>query len=196
MKEVLQAYSKHREVSAQESVARTCSLKMKSCSREVVFLPTGDNALKMSLPLSALQNKPADSLNVWMTSFVDKYRARPETPEFESMCLADFASHYRVVYGKQKKDGKQEEDGKRVRLLNDMGMIQKRMRGKPAIIRYARFSEKKDPENYYSRLLKLYLPHHSESSLKTVRPRTHERIYPQIRSSGPFPRINPLKDFR
>lgn len=65
MKEVLQAYSKHREVSAQESVARTCSLKMKSCSREVVFLPTGDNALKMSLPLSALQNKPADSLNLF-----------------------------------------------------------------------------------------------------------------------------------
>ncbi|KAJ8011952.1 hypothetical protein DPEC_G00063660 [Dallia pectoralis] len=49
MKGVLQAYSKHREVSAQESVARTCSLKMKSCSREVVFLQTGDNPLKMSL---------------------------------------------------------------------------------------------------------------------------------------------------
>ncbi|KAJ7983455.1 hypothetical protein DPEC_G00378220, partial [Dallia pectoralis] len=58
-----------------------------------------------------------------------------------------------------------------------MGMIQKRTRGKPAIIRYARFSEKKDPENFYGRLLKLYLPHRSESSLKTEMFPTHQEFY-------------------
>ncbi|KAJ8011953.1 hypothetical protein DPEC_G00063670 [Dallia pectoralis] len=87
------------------------------------------------------------------------------------MCLAEFASHYRIVYGKET------EDCKRFRLLNNMGMIQKRTRGKPAIIRYARFSEKKDPENFYGRLLKLYLPHRSESSLKTEMFPTHQEFY-------------------
>ncbi|XP_026010111.1 uncharacterized protein LOC113013437 isoform X1 [Astatotilapia calliptera] len=38
MKQIMQAYAKHREVSAQESVARTCSLPLKKCSRSVVFI--------------------------------------------------------------------------------------------------------------------------------------------------------------
>ncbi|RXN36713.1 replicase helicase endonuclease [Labeo rohita] len=67
MKNIMQAYSKHRQVSAQESVARTCSLPMKKCSRSVVFIPTDDDALKMSLPLSALHNKDPDSEDVWMS---------------------------------------------------------------------------------------------------------------------------------
>ncbi len=64
MKQIMQVYSKHRQVSAQESVARTCSLPLKKCSRSVVFLPTDDDALKMSLPLSVLQNKNPDSEDV------------------------------------------------------------------------------------------------------------------------------------
>ncbi|RXN36942.1 replicase helicase endonuclease [Labeo rohita] len=120
MKNIMQAYSKHRQVSAQESVARTCSLPMKKCSRNVVFIPTDDDALKMSLPLSALHNKDPDSEDVWMSGMIDKYRARPRTLEFEMMCLADFVSNYRVVYGRQTK-------GKNVhQLLNGMGFIQKR----------------------------------------------------------------------
>ncbi|RXN04162.1 replicase helicase endonuclease [Labeo rohita] len=103
MKNIMQAYSKHRQVNAQESVARTCSLPMKKCSRNVVFIPTDDDALKMSLPLSALHNKDPDSEDVWMSGMIDKYRARPRTLEFEMMCLADFVSNYRVVYGRQTK---------------------------------------------------------------------------------------------
>ncbi|RXN36610.1 replicase helicase endonuclease [Labeo rohita] len=71
MKNIMQAYSKHRQVSAQESVARTCSLPMKKCSRNVVFIPTDDDALKMSLPLSALHNKDPDSEDVWMSGMID-----------------------------------------------------------------------------------------------------------------------------
>ncbi len=101
MKQIMQVYSKHRQVSAQESVARTCSLPLKKCSRSVVFLPTDDDALKMSLPLSVLQNKNPDSEDVWMSGMIDKYRARPLTRDFEKMCLADFASECRIVYGQQ-----------------------------------------------------------------------------------------------
>ncbi|CAM4556297.1 unnamed protein product [Leuciscus chuanchicus] len=126
MKQIMQAYSKHRQVSAQESVART--LPLKKCSRSVVFLPTDDDTLKMSLPLSILQNKNPDSEDVWMSGMIDKYRARPQTHDFEKMCLADFASECRIVYGQQTK-------GKNVhQLLNGMGFFQKRTSGKAAVI--------------------------------------------------------------
>ncbi len=171
MKHIMQAYSKHRQVSAQESVARTCSLPMKKCSRSVVFIPTDDDALKMSLPLSVLHNKDPDSEDVWMSGIIDKYRARPQTLEFEMMCLADFVSNYRIVYGRQTK-------GKNVHpLLNNMGFIQKRTVGKSAIIRYARFSEEKQPEKFCGTLVKLYVPHRVNAQLKPQRYPTYQEFY-------------------
>ncbi|KAL3987658.1 hypothetical protein ACER0C_014773 [Sarotherodon galilaeus] len=104
MRAVMQAYSKKREISAQECVARACGLHMKQCSRAVIFIPTDDNPVKMSRPLSVLDNTTPESSNVWMTSLNDKYKARPETPEFEEMCMADFAATCRIVYGQQTKD--------------------------------------------------------------------------------------------
>ncbi|KAL2076326.1 hypothetical protein ACEWY4_028078 [Coilia grayii] len=163
MKQIMQAYSKNREVSVQEAVTRACSLKLKSCSRNVVFIPTDDNALKMSLPMAQLEARDPDSDNIWMTGLIEKYKARPATPEFEGMCMADFVSKYRVVYGSEK-------DGKNViPLEGNMGFIQKRTRGKDAVICYARFSEKKDPEKCYGSLLKVYIPFRSERQFK-IRP--------------------------
>nr|XP_021330385.1 uncharacterized protein LOC101882679 [Danio rerio] len=171
MKHIMQAYAKHRQVSAQESVARTCSLPLKRCSRSVVFVPTDDDALKMSLPISVLLNKNPESEDVWMSGLIEKYRARPLTLEFEKMCLADFASNYRVVYGQQIK-------GKNVlRLLHDMGFIQKRTVGKPAVIRYARFSEEKQPEKFYGRMVKLYVPHRHNAELKPEDFPTYQLFY-------------------
>ncbi|CAI5669453.1 unnamed protein product [Oreochromis niloticus] len=57
----------------------------------------------MSRPLSVLDNTTPESSNVWMTSLNDKYKARPETPEYEEMCMADFAATCRIVYGQQTK---------------------------------------------------------------------------------------------
>ncbi|XP_061154317.1 uncharacterized protein LOC133167487 isoform X2 [Syngnathus typhle] len=162
MKQIMQAYSKKREVSAQECVARACGLHMKQSSRMVVFVQTSDNALKMSYPLSLLEGKTQDSHEVWMTGLPDKYKCRPQTEEFEVMCLADFASRCRIVYGNQVK-------GKNVlRLLNDMGFVQKRTE-KPAVIKYCKFSEQKNPEEYHRTLLKLYLPHRADCQLKSER---------------------------
>lgn len=85
-----------------------------------------------------------------------KYKARPATAEFEGMCMVDFASKYRIVYGRYK-------HGENVILLqNEMGFIQKRSKGKDAVITYARFLEKKDPEKYYGMLLKVFVPFRSE----------------------------------
>ncbi|XP_026084957.1 uncharacterized protein LOC113060278 [Carassius auratus] len=171
MKQIMQAYSKHRQVSAQESVARTCSLPLKKCSRNVVFIPTDDDALRMSLPRSVLHSKDPDSEDVWMSGIIEKYRARPRTLEFEKMCLADFVSNYRVVYGRQTK-------GKNVLpLLNDMGFIQKRTVGKAAIVRYARFSEEKQPEKFCGTMVKLYVPHRVNEQLKPQGFPTYQEFY-------------------
>ncbi|XP_074542437.1 uncharacterized protein LOC141802702 isoform X2 [Halichoeres trimaculatus] len=161
MKQIMQAYSKKREVSAQECVARACGLHMKQCTRSVVFVQTDENALRMSYPMSFLENKTPDSDNIWMSGLPDKYKCRPETPEFEVMCLADFASTCRIVYGKQTKSKKA------FPLLNEMGYVQKRSNEKHAIIRYCRFSQEKNPEEFHRTLLKLYLPHRSDDQLKS-----------------------------
>ncbi|XP_027146424.1 uncharacterized protein LOC109138373 isoform X2 [Larimichthys crocea] len=186
MKQIMQAYAKHREVSAQEAVARTCSLPLKKCSRNVVFIPTDDNAVKMSLPMSRLKDISPDSDQVWMSGIVEKYADRPRKPEYECLCLADFASRYRAVYGQQSK-GKNA-----VPLLNDKGYIQKRTVGKPAIIRFARSSEEKNPERYYGRLLKLYFPHRSNDDLKSKEFPTYEQFYKCGRKWGR--EVRPLVD--
>ncbi|XP_076744837.1 ATP-dependent DNA helicase PIF1-like [Maylandia zebra] len=51
-----------------------------------------DNPVKMSRPMSFLESTTHDSCNIWMTSLSDKYKCRPETPEYEEMSLADFAA--------------------------------------------------------------------------------------------------------
>ncbi|CAJ1085629.1 uncharacterized protein LOC117832690 isoform X2 [Xyrichtys novacula] len=171
MKAVMQAYSKKREVSAQEAVARVTSLNMKKSSRSVVFVPTDDNPVKMSLPVSSLDNTTPDSLNVWMTSLTDKYKSRPESPEFEEMCMADFASTCRLVYGQQTK-------GKKVLpLLNELGFIQRRESDNAAVIRYRRISKEKYPEQFYGTLLRLYLPYRSDDELKRPYLPTYESFY-------------------
>uniref|UniRef100_A0A9J7WXW9 ATP-dependent DNA helicase n=1 Tax=Cyprinus carpio carpio TaxID=630221 RepID=A0A9J7WXW9_CYPCA len=85
--------------------------------------------------------------------------------------MAEFASEYRIVYGTQKK-------GKHVLpLQKNMGHIQKRTKGKPAVIRFARFSEQKHPEKFYGTLLKLYLPYRTDKQLKSSRFPTYESFY-------------------
>ncbi|KAM9811547.1 uncharacterized protein ACBT44_011070 isoform 1-T3 [Syngnathus typhle] len=108
------------------------------------------------------EGKTQESHEVWMTGLPEKYKSRPQTEEFEVMCLADFASMCRIVYGKQAK-------GKNVLpLLNDMGFVQKRTE-KHAVIKYCKYSEQKNPEEYYCCLLKLYLPHRADCQLKSER---------------------------
>ncbi|KAK7878952.1 hypothetical protein WMY93_034202, partial [Mugilogobius chulae] len=156
MKEVLQAYSKKREVSAQECVARACGLRLKQCSRAIEFLPT-DTSVRMSKPMSELENL-VNSEDIWKPNLLDKYRSRPETQDFEEMCYADFGSTCRIVYGDEKK-------GKNVmELLNDMDL-------------YYRYSPEKYPEQYHGNLLKLYLPHRGECQLKTPAFPTYQSFY-------------------
>jgi hypothetical protein len=108
-----------------------------------------------------------DDEDVWMTSLLERYIARPNTEEFENMCLATFASQFRVSRCKtptQIDDDTQEsnavsENSKTYTLNNGLGTISRK--SKPSIIRYARVHKEKNVEQYYHNLIRMYLPHRS-----------------------------------
>ncbi len=55
--------------------------------------------------------------------------------------------------------------------------MMKRTRTEPAVVRYPRFSPKKDSEKYFHSLLQLFLPHYEDWQLKPERLTTYEEFY-------------------
>lgn len=99
MKALGNVYLHNRELSAQEAVYRITSMPLKRCSRKVVFIPTGEFPIRMSLPLHVLQQQAkqgdTNEKNLWMISSTDRYRNRPN--QLQNVCLASFCSEYSVV---------------------------------------------------------------------------------------------------
>ncbi|XP_062591494.1 uncharacterized protein LOC134252984 [Saccostrea cucullata] len=183
LKKIGSAYLHHREVSAQEAVYRVCNLKMKECSRKVVFVPVGENPTRLSKPLSQIKRQKGvekendeddDENEIWMTNIIERYENRPNKPLFHDMCLADFCSVYRVLAKSQVPKTQNENV---FELQNSKGYIQKRTRTKPAVIRYPRFNAEKMPEKYYRSLLQLFLPHWNEAQLKPPGFELYESFY-------------------
>ena len=99
----------------------------------------------MTLPLSVLQNiakqRGKDTTDVFQTSIVERYWARPNKEPFPMMCLADFVANYRVVQAKYSdrddEDDQQSDDediGNAILLQDKKGAITRRK--KQAVIRY------------------------------------------------------------
>lgn len=149
-------------------------MHLKQCSRNVHFVPTGDNIVKMSKPLAVLQaqaaNQNVSSEDIWMTGIVDKYKSRPDGEPFEELCLASFVSEYRVLYGKETSVNK-------IELKNNAGFVVRRTRGKPAIVRYAMFSPTNNPEQFYHTLMQLFLPYKIDDQLKPPPYDKYEEFY-------------------
>ena len=100
---------------------------------------------------------------MWMTSVVDRYKHRPQSPPFKPLCLATFCSEYRVLSQSEVPSNPNESV---VQLQDNYGHIKKRSRMEPAVIRYARLSPTKDPEKYHHSQLQLFLPHYQDCELK------------------------------
>lgn len=61
-----------------------CSdMQLKNSLHSVIFIPTDENAVKMSLPMKYLQNKEPDATDIWVSGLTEKYKVRLETTEFE-----------------------------------------------------------------------------------------------------------------
>ncbi|KAG7999536.1 ATP-dependent DNA helicase PIF1 [Nibea albiflora] len=174
LKNLGSVYLHNRDVCAQEAVYRLTNMHLKECSRKVVFVPVGENTVRMSLPLKVLQHRASSDNfradDMWMLNLVDRYRNRPGSVDFQDMCLASFASQYRVL-------SKSETAVNKIQLGNDCGYIVKRTRTQPAVVRYVRFSETKKPELFYQSILQLFLPYYTDGQLKPVGFETFQDFY-------------------
>ncbi|XP_061168811.1 uncharacterized protein LOC133178060 [Saccostrea echinata] len=183
MKKIGSAYLHHREVSAQEAVYRVCNLKMKECSRKVVFVPVGDNPLRLSKPLSLIKKKSNleiisdeedDENDIWMTNIIERYENRPDNPVFHDMCLANFCSEFRVL---AKSEVPKKENENVFELQNGKGYVQRRTRTQHAVVRYPRFNVEKMSEKYHRSILQLFLPYRIEKQLKPPGFELYEDFY-------------------
>ena len=173
MRKLGNVYLNYREVSCQEAAHRMCNLHLKECSRTVVYLPVDENATRISLPLARIEAKAKKNEgddDIWFKNIVDRYQARPDGVEFDNMCLAQFASEYRMVYGQTNSQNK-------IQLKDDYGTMQKKMDGNFAVIRHPRHSKDTKPEKFYQGQLKVYLPWRHKCQLKPVGYETYEEFY-------------------
>lgn len=82
-------YLTHREISVMEAVYRVCGLKLKHCSRDVIWIPTDTESTRITLTINVIKsNAYRGDDNIWMTSIIDRYFARPLTNEFSNTSLA------------------------------------------------------------------------------------------------------------
>ena len=220
MKAIGSAYLHHREVGVQEAVYRACGLHMKECSRMVVFIPVGENPTRLTKPLSQIKRKRStekgkknenaledagiddndndhnDDEDIFMTNMVERYQSRPIELEFDKLCLAEFCSVYRILATSQIPKGKTTETVHQ--LQNGKGFIQKRSRSNPAIIRYPRFNEVRQPEEYHQSMLQLFLPYWTLSHLKPsgfdLYQTFYEKGYVQFKGDERLSRVKTIVD--
>ena len=173
------AYLTHREISVMEAIYRASGMHLKDCSREVVWVPIDMSSTRMTLPLSVLRQRDPDSEDVWATSVIDRYRARPNTRDFQGMSLAEFVSFFKISACGERKEktngdgilhetcgGREDttsDSSKCIPLNDNMGITTRRKAGKECIIRFPKASMSKDSERHYHNLLVLYLPHYSKN---------------------------------
>ena len=111
-----------------------------------------------------------------MPSIVDHYKSRPEHAEFDDLCLASFCSEYRVLPNSEVHSNVKHSNPV-YELQNGLGYVQKRSRTNPAVVRYVRFSESKEPEKYFQSILQLFLPYRKDCRIKPRQFKTYQNFY-------------------
>lgn len=103
----------YREMSTDEAIYRLLSIPLKVSNRKDIFLPTGlpEQRTRLLKSKKELESLPDDSVDIFQTSIVGRYAARPKT--IQHMCYADFASQY--VTGSNTKQDNNLDDAVKVR---------------------------------------------------------------------------------
>ena len=164
---------------------------MRHSNIDVLFVPTGlkKNRTRMLKPLSVLEMMNHDDTNVYASSILDKYENRPN--QLEGMCLADFATNYvnkKADLQVEPEDIKSytepvsgidelEPSTNIIVLKKDLGEMKKRSR--PCVMRFHKVSKMKSSEEFYLRVLQLYMPWRNESELKEDN-QTYEDKYNEV----------------
>lgn len=89
------------EMSAQEAAWFLLRQEMSHKSRDVVYIPTcfPEERVRVRKTREEMDKIPAASTDVWKLNIVQKYEARQQPDELDDVCLADFASKYRMGQG-------------------------------------------------------------------------------------------------
>ncbi|XP_028823426.1 ATP-dependent DNA helicase PIF1-like, partial [Denticeps clupeoides] len=127
--------------------------------------------------MMAYLTKPEHEMTEILNTVIDRVKKSDLNHDDEMKIIMQAYSKHQEVSAQEVLYGDQVNSPNAVPLLNDAGYIQKRTLGKPAIIQFARFSLTKQPEKYYRRILKLYLPHRRDQDLKSKNFPTYKDFY-------------------
>ena len=138
-------------------------------SRKVVSVSTSmkDERVSLPKPKSQLAQLHDDDEDVFATSIIDRYAARPLA--MQNICLAKFAVMYDVIKSstqtEETEDVNTQEDMyntensetlTKIKLQKGLGVIRKRKQ--QAILHTSRYKVHTEPEKYYHAKLLLYYP--------------------------------------
>ena len=151
---------------------------MRHSNIDVLYVHTGlkKNRTRMLKPQSVLETMHPDDTSVYALNVLDKYEKHPD--ELEQLCLAYFACNY---FSKKVIDVQVESENIKSYTIPVSGIVdvppsphiivlkdklgEMRKRSCPCVMRFHKVSKMKSPEEYYLRILQLYLPWRNESEL-------------------------------
>ena len=177
MNKIKKEFIGKRVVGAPESTMQVLSMWLMKKSRKVTSVNTNMKDKHVSRPKTQQQlaQMDDDDENVFATSTIDRYAARP--PISGNMCVAKFAVNYDVTQAHHEFIKMQEMDANelseteeydsctKVRLKDGLGYMQKRKQ--EAILHVARYKVQTEPEKYYHAKLILFYPGKNEDDLIT-----------------------------
>ena len=161
---------------APESAMQVLSMWLMKKSRKVVSVSTSmkDECVSLPKPKSQLAQLHDENEDVFATSVIDRYAARPLI--LQNICLATFAVMYDVIQsstqtGKTEHVNREEDMHNtenahsltKMKLQKGLGVIRKRKQ--QAILCTRRYKVHKEPEKYYHSKLLLYYPWNHEDDI-------------------------------
>ena len=143
-----------------------------------------DECVSLPKPQSQLAQAHNDDEDIFATSLIDRYAARPVS--LQNMCLATFAVTYDVIQSSTKKeetDGVNDEEEEmqntendnsvtKMKLQKGLGVIKKRKQ--EAILHTRRYKIHAESEKYYHSKLLLYYPWNNEDDIISTFTTYHE----------------------
>ena len=195
------------EVSAQEAVYLDLQIPLTRCTIDIVFVHTSvpEERIFLLKPKAVLDELPAESTDVESDNVIQRYSKRPR--QLSKFCLADYVSKVDIIYPKgnkfpEKVNDKNDDDSCDSSSSNesedslDDGNIQSsdllykakngtkyKKRKVPRVIRYVKYNEKKDPENYFREQLMLFVPWGNEQKDLLGSFNTFEAHYKSVQTS-------------
>ena len=154
---------------APESAIQVLSMWLMKKSRKVVSVSTSmkDECVSLPKPKSQLAQLYDDDEDVFPTSVIDRYDARPLA--MQNICLATFAVMYDVIKSSTQTEETEDvniqedmynnenpETSTKIKLQKGLGVIRKRKQ--QAILHTRRYKVHTEPEKYYHAKFLLYYP--------------------------------------